>query len=105
MEDAQSWHKTMSLQILDLSGNKRFAPRDGGKSMLLNCRNFLKTTILICEDCKIVQDKATEKQNQIDFDIRGDDLDLIRPVGTMKTAFYLTNLSEEQKQLLSDIDF
>ena len=104
MEDAQSWEKTMSLQILDFSGNKKFAPRDHGYYMLLKCRNFLRTTILICDDCKIVQDKATQRQNKIDYELKGDDLDLIRPAGTMKNSFYVTNLSEEQKQLLSDID-
>ena len=105
MKDAQSWEKTMSLQILDLSGNKKFSVKNGGRSILQNCRNFLRTTILICDECKIVQDEASEQQDKIDYNILGNDLDLIRPAGEMKNALILTNLSEKQKYLFSDIDF
>ena len=94
MADPESWEKTMSLEILNLSGNKRISVKDG-KPIVTNARNFLRTTIVICDECKRVQ--GSEIEDQITFNVYGSDHDLIRPIGWKQNALTLSNLTLEQK--------
>ena len=94
MADPESWERTMSLEILNLSGNKRISVKDG-KPIVTNARNFLRTTIVICDECKRVQ--GSEIEDQITFNVYGSDHDLIRPIGWKQNGLTLSNLTLEQK--------
>lgn len=82
----------MKLQVLNLSGNKI-------THNLQFAKNFLKTTIVICEDCKYNQkliEPEFDKMPQLQKSHNDKDgLELLKPIGAHFRPLKIHTMDEE----------